>query len=125
LVIMLLGVEKFPWKENLRGQRPLAILLGVVILVEAAYLLIAKGGNQQPLITPDANFGNPMDIGMALFNKYILPFEVTSLILLVAVIGAIVLTKIDKKEVLPPHQVLKAGNPDGQIDEKASDVKVE
>jgi NADH-quinone oxidoreductase subunit J len=124
-VIMLLGVEKFPWKENLRGQRPLAILLGVVILVEAAYLLIVKGGSQQPLVTPEANFGNPTDIGMALFSKYMLPFEVTSLILLVAVIGAIVLTKIDQKGVLPPHQVSKAGNPDGQVDAKESEIKDE
>jgi NADH-quinone oxidoreductase subunit J len=92
-VIMLLGAEKLPIGENLRWQRPAVIVLAVVILGEAAAAILTRGGTQPPLPASAANFGNPVDIGMALFNQYSLPFEVTSIILLVAVIGAIVLTK--------------------------------
>ena len=92
-VIMLLGADRASFKETLRWQRPLAYLLGAVMLAEAAYLLVFKGGAQPPLPTPTANFANPSDIGMALFNRYMLPFEITSVILLVAAVGAIILTK--------------------------------
>lgn len=97
-VIMLLGVEQLSSKENLHWQRPIAILFGIILMGVAAYLLIVKGGNPQPLPAPGANFANPTDIGTSLFTHYLLPFEVTSLILLVAVIGAIVLTKTEKRK---------------------------
>jgi NADH-quinone oxidoreductase subunit J len=45
---------------------------------------------------PEA-FGSPAQVGTDLFSKYMLPFEVTSVLLLVAMIGAIVLTKGEKK----------------------------
>jgi NADH-quinone oxidoreductase subunit J len=40
-----------------------------------------------------AAFGTPTSVGEILFNQYLLPFEVTSILLLVAMIGAIVLSK--------------------------------
>jgi NADH-quinone oxidoreductase subunit J len=48
------------------------------------------------LIMPAGDFASPTQIGLTLFNSYLLPFEVTSLILLVAIIGAVILTKSDK-----------------------------
>ncbi|HEX7435045.1 MAG TPA: NADH-quinone oxidoreductase subunit J [Anaerolineaceae bacterium] len=96
-VIMLLGAEKLPTGGNLRWQRPAVIILAAVVLMETAAVLLTKGGSQPPLQTPAANFGNPVDVGMALFTQYSLPFEVTSVILLVALIGAIVLTKKEKR----------------------------
>jgi NADH-quinone oxidoreductase subunit J len=39
---------------------------------------------------------NLREMAMSLFNQYLLPFEVTSILLLVAMVGAIVLTKQDK-----------------------------
>ena len=91
-VIMLLGAEKLPESHNLRWQRPAVIVLAAVILAEAALVLATKGGGQPAIQPPASTLGSPTDIGMALFNQYTLPFEVTSVILLVAVIGAIVLT---------------------------------
>jgi NADH-quinone oxidoreductase subunit J len=44
-----------------------------------------------------AGFGSPTQVGKVLFSTYLLPFEVTSVLLLVAMIGAIVLTKNEKK----------------------------
>jgi NADH-quinone oxidoreductase subunit J len=42
-------------------------------------------------------FGSPILVGTVLFSNYLLPFEITSVLLLVAMIGAIVLTKGEKK----------------------------
>jgi len=44
-----------------------------------------------------AGFGSPVAVGGLLFSDYILPFEVTSLLLLVAMVGAIVLTRRQKR----------------------------
>lgn len=95
-VIMLLGVEKLPFKERLRGQRLIAILLGVVFLGEAVLYLVYRGqAGQLPL--PDAiQFVSPAELGRVLFSQYMLPFEITSIILLAALVGAIVLTHHDK-----------------------------
>jgi NADH-quinone oxidoreductase subunit J len=43
-------------------------------------------------------FGGPQAIGTALFSRYLLPFEITSVVLLVAMVGAIVLTRREKGE---------------------------
>jgi NADH-quinone oxidoreductase subunit J len=42
---------------------------------------------------PGSDFGGPGPIGDLLFREYLLPFEITSVLLLVAMVGAIVLTK--------------------------------
>jgi NADH-quinone oxidoreductase subunit J len=95
-VIMLLGAERLEDEANTRRQRMLAILLGVVLLGELVWMVVFQSGvSPVSLGMPASNYGNPTDIGMTLFNTYLLPFEITSLILLVAIIGAIVLTKKD------------------------------
>lgn len=92
-VIMLLGVERLRQRQSLRWQQPLAIGLGALLLVEAGYLFIFRGVKLVPESAVGANFGSPAMVGDMLFNQYLLPFEVTSVLLLVAMIGAIVLTK--------------------------------
>jgi NADH-quinone oxidoreductase subunit J len=99
-VIMLLGAEKLPASQNLRWQAPLAIVVAVILLAEGVYLLALRIGQQPPLAVPPANFATPVDIGMLLFNEFALPFEATSVILLVAVVGAIVLTRIERRKAL-------------------------
>ena len=97
-VIMLLGTELLPPSKALPWQRPMAILLALVLAGEALYLLffrkIATGDIPQPVQT----FGSPQAVGQALFNKYLLPFEISSVLLLIAMVGAIVLTKKEKGE---------------------------
>jgi NADH-quinone oxidoreductase subunit J len=92
-VIMLLGVQRLRQSTSLPWQQPLAIVLGVILLGEAAYILVFRSAIVLPETAIDANFGSPAMVGGALFNQYLLPFEVTSVLLLVAMIGAIVLTK--------------------------------
>lgn len=92
-VIMLLGTEELPKSDKLPWQKPTAIVLAVILLVEGVYLIffqkVASGVISN---APTEAFGGPKAIGEMLFNQYLFPFEVTSILLLVAMIGAIVLT---------------------------------
>ena len=98
-VIMLLGAEKLPRGTMLRWQRPLAIVAAAVLLAEAGYLLLERVRSTALLSLPGME-ANSMDslreMAMLLFNQYLLPFEITSILLLVAMVGAIVLTKQEK-----------------------------
>jgi len=100
-VIMLLGVEKLPRGTVLPWQRPLAIGAAAVLLAEAGFLLFERVRSTSLLALPGAE-ANTMDslraMAMMMFNQYLLPFEVTSILLLVAMVGAIVLTKQEKGE---------------------------
>ncbi len=97
-VIMLLGAEKLGQRETLPWQRPLALLLGIVLAVETLYVLVFQARQIVPEQALPEGFGSPVAIGLELFQHYLLPFEVTSVLLLVAMIGAIVLTRQDKKK---------------------------
>ncbi len=100
-VIMLLGAERLPRGKVLPWQRPLAIGLAAILLVEAGFLLYQRLRTSAVLSSPGADLNSTASIqtlSMALFNQYLLPFEVTSLLLLVAMVGAIVLTKQVKGE---------------------------
>jgi NADH-quinone oxidoreductase subunit J len=92
-VIMLLGTEVIKNKPRQTWQRPVAIVLGVILVIEAGYLLLVQAGAQPPAGQIDPAFGGPAMVGDVLFSKYLLPFEVTSVLLLVAMVGAIVLTR--------------------------------
>jgi NADH-quinone oxidoreductase subunit J len=95
-VIMLLGAESLAPGSVLPWQKPLAALLSSILAVEALYILFARARSDAVITAPDASL-NSMDslreMAMTLFNQYLLPFEVTSILLLVAMIGAIVLTR--------------------------------
>jgi len=98
-VIMLLGADSLPKSEVLPWQKPLAILLAVLLAAESTYLLLTKARPAGDITQPDDTV-NTMDnlrqMGLSLFNEYLLPFEVVSILLLVAMMGAIVLTKKEK-----------------------------
>jgi NADH-quinone oxidoreductase subunit J len=99
-VIMLLGAESLPKAEVLPWQKPLAITLAVVLVGEAAYLLLTRARPAGDVVEPAATANtmtNLRELGMALFNQYLLPFEVTSILLLVAMVGAIVLIRKEKR----------------------------
>ncbi|OGO18663.1 MAG: hypothetical protein A2Z14_09745 [Chloroflexi bacterium RBG_16_48_8] len=98
-VIMLLGAEKSAKGESLSWQPPLAILLGGALLMEFAYILFVRQNYlMQTLGSIPEDFGSPASIGTLLFNRYLIPFEITSILLLVAMMGAIILTRNEPKE---------------------------
>ncbi len=93
-VIMLLGTRKWDAAETLKWQRPLAIVLSAALAVEGIYILITRIGSKAVTAVATTEMADPKTLGMVLFQKYSLPFEITSVILLVAAIGAVVLTKV-------------------------------
>ncbi len=97
-VIMLLGAERAGPVQSIRWQMPLAITLAVILLVEAGFILLTQRG-VTPLVTTQLpqSFGSPAQVGTDLFTNYLLPFEITSVLLLVAMVGAIILVKSEKK----------------------------
>jgi NADH-quinone oxidoreductase subunit J len=95
-VIMLLGAEQLPDTRTLPHQRWVAVFLGLIALAEIGFFVVARWGNFQPVGNYASDYASPDKVGMLLFTKYALPFEVTSIILLVAVIGAVVLTHTDE-----------------------------
>jgi NADH-quinone oxidoreductase subunit J len=97
-VIMLLGAERAGPIQAIQWQRPLAIALAVILFLEAGYIIFTQRGVTPLVTTPlSEGFGSPSQVGTSLFTSYLLPFEITSVLLLVAMVGAIILTKSEKK----------------------------
>jgi len=92
-VIMLLGAEQIPAEIKWQNFAP-AGLLGVALVGLVLYLVSQNTALVQATSTADAA---PSPLATQLFTVYLLPFEITSILLLVAMVGAIVLTKQDKK----------------------------
>jgi NADH-quinone oxidoreductase subunit J len=95
-VVMLLNVKG---EERYHAQFPIGALLGMTILTEVLILTVHRFSETSTPIEPSlqghAVEGNTETIGEALYSTYLFPFEVASLILLVAMIGAIILAKKD------------------------------
>ena len=99
-VIMLLGAESLPEAEVLPWQKPVAGLLAVALAVEATFVFLTRARPVGNVALPDATVNtvtNLRALGETLFQQYLLPFEVTSILLLVAMIGAIVLVRKEKR----------------------------
>jgi NADH-quinone oxidoreductase subunit J len=98
-VIMLLGAEQLSEPSRLKWQKPFAIGMGVVLLLEAIYLIafrshvLPQAGSVSTYGAVGDAFSDPVSLSEVLFSSYVLPFEVTSVLLLVAMIGAIVLSR--------------------------------
>ena len=98
-VIMLLGAENLPPSNALPWQKPLAYVLAIMLTVESVYLVISRARPDSLIASPDAatnSMESLREMAMTLFNQYLLPFELTSILLLVAMVGAIVLTRQEK-----------------------------
>jgi NADH-quinone oxidoreductase subunit J len=79
--------------ESIPGQRFLAPLLGIAVFIELAIAVLSSSlialGEEGPNV--GAGFGDPAGIGYLLLEKFLLPFEASSILLLLAAVGAIVL----------------------------------
>lgn len=96
-VIMLLGGERLPApQQRLRWQQPLAVVLVLALLALAGYVF-GQGAAPAAVLADPQQYGSPAALGMVLFTKYLFPFEFTSLLLLVAMIGVVVLTAVEER----------------------------
>lgn len=91
-VIMLLNLQSETLRTQRRGLGRVAVIGGVVLAAELGLLLARPTADPAPDAPPDG-FGTVEALSRELFTTYVLPFEVTGLLLLVAVIGAVVLAK--------------------------------
>ena len=93
-VIMLLNLSR---EEGgvFRIQKPLAVLLAALLFLPVAAMIMsyAGGGSAPPAAGGDAGFGEVEQIGTLLFTKYLLPVEIAAVLLLIAIVGAVVLTR--------------------------------
>jgi len=98
-VIMLLGPSRDTLGGPFRWQLPAAILLGLGLVAELAISILGRGEALPAGATSLGEaFGSPSSVGKLLFSEYLVPFEITSVLLLVAMVGAIILTRRKKRE---------------------------
>ncbi len=95
-VIMLLGVDKAEQLsfDSLKAQRPAAAIFGLGSLALIVTMVVATdspitGGNAGEIIDPDRS--NISQLSISLFEDFVYAFELTSVLLVIAVIGAVVL----------------------------------
>lgn len=95
-VVMLLNLKQ---DDRYHQQWPVAGVAGGALALEALVLTMAGGRStpSEPVNTPETveGIGNTEALGDLLYSTYLFPFEVASLLLLVAMIGAIILAKKD------------------------------
>ena len=99
-VIMLLGAEQLQAMTGVRGSERIhqGVALALVVLLLAGFVILLtqgglSGGGETAVI--DAS---PAALGLRLFEGYVLPFEVTGVLLLAAIIGVAVFSRKKKKE---------------------------
>src|SRR5258705_1621820 len=94
-VIMLVNLDEQAKERQFNGQWWIALVSVAVVGVQVSYFL-RKGAGAFQLATPSDGApaaGNTEMIADALFSEYLLPFEIASLLLLVAVVGSVVMAK--------------------------------
>jgi NADH-quinone oxidoreductase subunit J len=104
-VVMMLDVDFAALKAGMSSYLPIGLLIGVVLLVQLGFAFgswevseIALA--QREAVTPDrVDVENTMALGDVLYTQYVLVFQLAGLILLVAMIGAIVLTLRHRTDV--------------------------
>jgi NADH-quinone oxidoreductase subunit J len=95
-VIMLLNVEEDE-RPNLKlgYLAPVAILFAALLVAEASFFIFTVQSSQpHPSASPNpSDVGLTASIGAGLFTQYLLPFEITSILLLMAIVGAMTLAR--------------------------------
>jgi len=95
-VVMLLNVKGDAALLTPGAWKGFGFFFALIVFIELLYIVLSQGGTEgtpaQTAVLPPA-FGSPAEIGRLLYTTWLFPFEVTSILLLIAVIGAVVLAK--------------------------------
>ena len=97
-VIMYLNIQHdVEHGAHIALRRGIGWMVGALMLL-FSLLLASRGWSPGPeaAVMPGAEYGNAAAIGRSLYSRFLFPFEITSMLLLVAMVGAIVMTKTRK-----------------------------
>ncbi len=110
-VLMMLNINFDTLREGFVRHLPLAVFVGVVILLE---MVLVVAGWDHAMPTEVTTGSNTAALGSILYTEYIYPFEIAAAILLVAMIAAIALT-------MRPHTRAKYQKPEQQVKVRRED----
>ena len=113
-VVMMLDINIDLLREGFWRNAPLAALVGLTMAAEMVALLLRGAGGTPTPGAPPEGYSNTKALGRVLYTDYVFPFELASVILLVAIIAAIALTLRSRKET-------KYQDPREQLAVKAAD----
>ena len=113
-VVMMLDINLDKLREGFWDYLPMAGFIGILMMVEMVMVFKTKQFNLSPLAETLPNSSNTELIGNTLYSDYVLPFELASVVLLIAIVSAIALTLRDRKDS-------KKTNPADQVAVKRQD----
>jgi len=113
-VVMMLDINLDKLREGFWDYLPMAGFIGLLMMVEMVMVFKTKPFNLAPIAEPISNTSNTEMIGNTLYSNYVLPFELASVVLLIAIVSAIALTLRDRKDS-------KKTNPADQVAVKRQD----
>ncbi len=92
-VIMLVNIERAELEERFNKQWHVAALAAVILGGMLFYVLRRGQGIFPSSVVPMPEAENTQKVGLLLYQNYLMPFEIASLLLLVAIVGAVVMAK--------------------------------
>ncbi len=116
-VVMMLDINVAEVKEGFTRYLPVGLTVAGLMILEMWLVMKSKAFDAEHMPTPPphaADYSNTREIGSVLYTDYVYPFEIASVILVVAIIAAIVLT-------LSKRKVAKTQNPAEQVKVRAKD----
>ena len=115
-VVMMLDIDFAELRSGFTKNLPFGILVALVLLVEV--LVAVSAWQAGPAISgaapPEATQPNIVALGQVLYSRFLYPFEIAGLILLVAMIGAIVLTHRKRGDLRTPKVPRQIGRRPGE-----------
>jgi len=100
-VVMMLDINIERLRQGFWSYLPLGGTIGLLMTLEMALVLAGRYFGLESLPEPGApaaGYNNTKELGRMLFSDYVYPFELASVILLVAIVAAVVLTKRPRKD---------------------------
>jgi NADH-quinone oxidoreductase subunit J len=99
-VVMMLDIDIVRLRHRFWSYLPLGAMIGLLMVLEMALVLGGKyfGAEVLPDQPSPAGYSNTKELGRLLFTEYVYPFELASVILLVGIIAAVMLTLRQRKD---------------------------
>ncbi len=116
-VVMMLDINTSPLREGFIKYLPVGLGVAALIVMEMYLVVRARNFGVDTVAIPARHpegYSNVREIGSVLYTDYVYPFEIASVILLVAIIAAIALTMRKRPET-------KSQNPAEQVAVKSKD----